>query len=165
MRRRVIGVDPGTRATGYGVVEMEGNRFLACRAGTIRTPSTAPLQQRLAVIYEELSAVIRESSPDAAAVESLFAARNVSSALKLGHARGAVLLALVHGGLDVHDYSPAAVKQAVVGTGRGEKEQVAEMVRFLLGLKDVPAADAADALAVAICHLMHGPLPLGRPRP
>jgi len=165
VKRRVIGIDPGTRTTGYGVVQQDGNRFLACLAGTIRTPSTAPLQRRLAVIYEELSAVIREASPDEAAVESLFSAHNAASALKLGHARGVALLALVHAGLDVFDYAPAAVKQAVVGTGRGEKTQVAEMVRFLLGLPDAPPADAADALAVAICHLMHRPLPGPERRP
>jgi crossover junction endodeoxyribonuclease RuvC len=103
--------------------------------------------------------VIRETQPEVAAVESLFAARNAASALKLGHARGVALLALVHGGLAVHDYAPSEVKQAVVGTGRGQKEQVAQMIRNLLGLKEIPPPDAADALAVAVCQLMHRALP------
>jgi len=103
--------------------------------------------------------VIRETQPEVAAVESLFAARNAASALKLGHARGVALLALVHGGLTVHDYAPSEVKQAVVGTGRGQKEQVAQMIRNLLGLKEIPPPDAADALAVAVCQLMHRALP------
>ncbi|MDY0058661.1 MAG: crossover junction endodeoxyribonuclease RuvC [Myxococcota bacterium] len=159
MSPRVIGIDPGTRITGYGVVERQGNQLRLLRAGVIRTDAGAPLYQRLDTIYRELSAVIRETQPEVAAVESLFAARNAASALKLGHARGVALLALVHGGLAVHDYAPSEVKQAVVGTGRGQKEQVAQMIRNLLGLKEIPPPDAADALAVAVCQLMHRALP------
>ncbi len=126
--------------------------------GAIRTDASRPLYERLHTIYEGLGGVIRDTHPDGAAVESIFTARNVSSALKLGHARGVVLLALVHAGLSVSDYSPSEVKQAVVGTGRADKEQVGLMVRTLLNLPKIPQQDAGDALAVAICHLMHGNL-------
>ena len=137
---------------------MQDNRMAARSFGTIRTDPSSLLYERLKVLYDGLRSVVSESRPDNAAMESVFVARNPSSALKLGHARGALLLALVHSGLEIHDYSPTEVKQAVVGTGRAEKSQVAQMVSFLLGLPEPPAADAADALAVAICHLMHRPL-------
>ncbi len=148
-------MDPGTQNTGYGVVELQGNRLTACDYGTLRTRPAAPLQQRLVSIADGLARVLEDPLIESAGVESLFAAHNVASALKLGHARGVVLLGLARRGLVASDYSPSEVKQAVVGNGRAGKDQVAEMVRFLLRLPALPPPDAADALAVAICHLMH----------
>jgi len=146
-------VDPGTRCTGWGIVELRRQRLRVVDYGVIRTRTSDSLQARLSTIADGLAEVLRRQQPDAAAVESLFAARNASSALKLGHARGAVLLTLAQAGLDAADYAPSQVKQAVVGTGRGTKEQVQQMVKVLLALPETPASDAADALAVAVCHL------------
>jgi crossover junction endodeoxyribonuclease RuvC len=149
---RVLGIDPGSRITGYGVVDVQGSRlsFVAC--GTIRTNQKYPFAHRLNEIFEGINEVIQIHDPAVAAVEDVFLASNPRSALKLGHARGAAVVAAMQNGLSVHDYSPRKVKQAVAGYGQAEKSQVQHMVGVILGLKGKPSADAADALAVAICH-------------
>lgn len=149
---RVIGIDPGSRVTGYGVVDVSPGKlqFVAC--GTVRTNQKYPFAHRLNEIFDGINEVIQLHDPAVAAVEDVFLASNPRSALKLGHARGAAVVAAMQNGLTVHDYSPRAVKQAVVGYGQAEKSQVQHMVRILLDLSGTPSADAADALAVAICH-------------
>lgn len=149
---RVLGIDPGSRVTGYGVIDASPGRlsFVAC--GTVKTTQKHPFAYRLNEIFEGINEVIRIHDPVIAAVEDVFLASNPRSALKLGHARGAVVVAAMQNGLMVYDYSPRSVKQAVAGYGQAEKNQVQHMVRVLLGLSGSPSADAADALAVAICH-------------
>jgi len=150
----VLGVDPGTAITGYGLVWGEGDNLRLVDYGTIITPSDKPLPQRLQEIYRQLTALIQERQPEAAAVEQLFFSRNVRTALSVGQARGVVLLAMATAEIAVHEYTPLEVKQAVVGYGRATKDQVQEMVKVLLGLDSVPQPDdAADAIAVAICHI------------
>ena len=150
----VLGIDPGTAITGYGLVREAGDQLQAVAYGAITTPSDWALPQRLRKIYGDLTVLIREYSPTESAVEQLFFSRNVKTALAVGHARGVTLLAMADGGLPVHEYTPLQVKQAVVGYGRAEKAQVQELVKLLLGLEAIPQPDdAADALAVAICHL------------
>jgi crossover junction endodeoxyribonuclease RuvC len=150
----VLGIDPGTAITGYGLVREAEDQLQAVAYGAITTPSDWALPQRLRKIYGDLTALIREYSPTEGAVEQLFFSRNVKTALAVGQARGVVLLAMADGGLPVHEYTPLQVKQSVVGYGRAEKAQVQELVKLLLGLEAVPQPDdAADALAVAICHL------------
>jgi crossover junction endodeoxyribonuclease RuvC len=153
---RVLGIDPGSAATGYGVVEDDGVSLRALAFGAICPPPGLPFARRLLHIYRELHTVLSEMKPDCAAVEAVFFARNVQSALRLGQARGVALLALAECALPVHEYSALEVKQAVTGYGQAPKAQVQEMVRLLLRLADAPEPqDAADALAVAICH-QHG---------
>ena len=149
---RILGIDPGSRVTGYGVIEIDRGRlrFIAC--GTIVTDCKHPFAHRLNEIFDGVNEVIQVNQPAVAAVEDVFLAANPRSALKLGHARGAAVVAAMQNGLAVHDYSPRQVKQAVAGYGQAEKTQVQHMVRVLLGLSATPSADAADALAVAICH-------------
>jgi len=150
----VLGVDPGTAITGYGLVQEAEGQLQAVAYGAITTPSDWALPQRLLKIYRDLTALIREYNPTEGAVEQLFFSRNVKTALAVGQARGVALLALAEGGLPVHEYTPLQVKQSVVGYGRAEKAQVQELVKLLLGLEVVPQPDdAADALAIAICHL------------
>jgi len=150
----VLGVDPGTAITGYGLVDEAGGQLRAVAYGVITTPPAWALPERLQKIYRDLTALIREHHPAEGAVEELFFSRNVKTALTVGHARGVVLLALAEGGVSVHEYTPLQVKQSVVGYGRAEKKQIQELVRLLLELDAVPQPDdAADALAVAICHL------------
>ena len=150
---RVLGIDPGTLTTGYGLVEEQGGILQAVAFGTINTQAALPFAQRLLRIYRELRAVLTRTRPDCAAVEAVFFAKNVQSALRLGQARGVALLALAEEGIEIHEYSALEVKQAITSYGRAEKAQVQEMVRLLLGLAAPPSpADAADALAVAICH-------------
>jgi crossover junction endodeoxyribonuclease RuvC len=149
---RVIGIDPGSRVTGYGVLDAGPGylKFIAC--GTVRTNQKASFAHRLNEIFDGINEVIQLHGPVVAAVEEVFLATNPRSALKLGHARGAAVVAAMQNGLAVHDYSARAVKQAVAGYGQAEKRQVQHMVRVLLSLSASPSADAADALAVAICH-------------
>jgi len=149
---RILGIDPGTRITGYGVVAAAPGRlqFVAC--GTIRTNTKRSLAHRLNEIFEGINEVIQLHDPVVAAVEDVFLSSNPSSALKLGHARGAAVVAAMQNGLRVSDYSARAVKQAVAGYGQADKSQVQHMVRVLLGLSASPSTDASDALAVAICH-------------
>lgn len=149
---RILGLDPGLRHTGWGLVAAEGNalRFLGC--GVVHTDGEADLAARLGGLYQGLSGVIASHEPGEAAVEETVVNRNPLSSLKLGHARGVVLLVAIHAGLPVHEYASKQVKRAVTGTGGAAKEQVAMMVRHLLPGCGGVAADAADALAVAICH-------------
>ncbi len=153
MRLRAAGIDPGTGRTGYGVVEIEGNRLRHVAHGVIVTRAADGLSERLGRIYTGLLEVFEAHLPAEVGVEGIFHARNARSALTLGHARGAALLAAHRAGLPVHEYSPMQVKLAVVGYGAADKRQVQEMVRRLLGLGRAAPADASDALAVAICHL------------
>jgi len=153
---RTIGIDPGSRATGYGVVEGDGRRLLYVASGVVSLPGRLPLWERLGIIYGRLSAVIEEHRPHCMAVEEVFLAKNVKSALKLGQARGAAILAGVNAGLEIHEYSALQIKQAVVGYGRAAKEQVEDMVRFFFGLRGSINPNASDALAVALCHLNTG---------
>jgi len=154
----VLGVDPGTAATGYGVVERpEEGPYRLIECGVIRPPARASLARRLAVIHEEIAALIARHRPAALAVESVFVSRNARSALVLGHARGVILLAGAQAGLDVAEYAPRQVKAAVVGTGSATKPQVGLMVTKLLRLKHAPEpADAADGVAVALTHCLTG---------
>lgn len=151
---RVFGVDPGSQRTGYGCIDTDGSRHRLVACGAITTPPAATFPEKLLAIHRALARLLREHRPDCVAVESVFHAANVRSALTLGHARGVALLAAVEGGYPLVEYAPAEIKSAVVGYGRAEKRQVGEMVRLLLGLTDVPQPhDASDALAVAICHV------------
>jgi crossover junction endodeoxyribonuclease RuvC len=161
---RIFGIDPGSERTGYGCVETDGSRHHLVACGAITARATDPFPERLARIHHDLAALLTECRPDCVAIESLFHATNDSSALKLGHARGVAMLAAVQAGCPVIEYTPAEVKRAVVGYGRAEKHQVAQMIKLLLGLAAVPRPfDATDALAVAICHL-HSTPPTGRPK-
>jgi crossover junction endodeoxyribonuclease RuvC len=149
---RILGIDPGSRITGYGVIEATRGqlRFVSC--GVIKTTPRSPFSHRLNEIFDGINEVIQVHGPEVAAVEDVFLSNNPRSALKLGQARGAVIVAAMQNGLAVRDYSARMIKQAVVGYGQAEKIQVQHMVRILLGLSAAPSADAADALAVAICH-------------
>jgi crossover junction endodeoxyribonuclease RuvC len=156
---KVFGIDPGSERTGYGCVESDGSRHRLVACGAIVTSPRLGFPAQLLRIHAQLAALLAEHRPDCVAVESVFYAANVRSALKLGHARGVALLAAVEAGYECAEYSPAEIKRAVVGYGRAEKQQVQEMVRLLLGLDAVPTPhDAADALAVAICHV-HSQVP------
>ncbi len=151
---RIFGIDPGSDRTGYGCVETDGSRHRLVVCGAIVTRSCATFPDKLLAIHRELARLIARHRPDAIAVENLFYATNVRSALKLGHARGVAVLAAAECGVPIAEYTPAEIKRAVVGYGRAEKHQVGEMVRLLLGLDAVPEPnDAADALAVAVCHV------------
>ena len=156
--RRILGVDPGTLATGWGVVEVEGRGLRHVAHGVVRTRSKDPLWVRLHVIHEALEAVLDEHRPDALALEQCYVSRNAQSALKLGHARGAVMIACVRASLDVSEYAASRIKSAVAGTGRADKRQVQEMVRVILGLPGAAPEDASDALAAAICHANAAPM-------
>lgn len=148
----VLGIDPGTAITGYGLVREDDAGLALVDCGTITTPSGQPLPERLQMIYQGLAAVIGEHQPQIGAVEELFFSRNVRTALSVGHARGVVLLALADAGLPIREYKPLEVKQAIAGYGGADKRQVQEMVRMLLNLDRVPQPDdAADAVAVAVC--------------
>ncbi len=151
----VLGIDPGTATTGYGlVVENAAGEARLIRCGVILTAAGSPMAARLLAIHQAVTALIRDDAPDAIAVEALFFGRNVTTALTVGQARGVVLLAAAQAGLPVFEYKPAEVKQALAGYGGADKRQMQEMVRILLGLDDIPRPDdAADAVAVAVCHL------------
>ena len=151
---KIFGIDPGSQRTGYGCVERVGGRHGLVICGSISGPAQASFPDRLNAIHAELAALLARHRPDGVAIEGIFHARNARSALKLGQARGVALLAASEAGLPVTEYAPAAVKRAVVGYGRAEKQQVQQMVKLLLGLDAPPSPhDVADALAVAMCHL------------
>ena len=155
----VLGIDPGTASTGYGVVARRGARLLALDGGVIVTPPGDALERRLATIHARVCELLDEHGPDALAVEELYFGSNVKSAFAVGHARGAAMLAAGSRRLPCRGYTPQQVKGAVCGSGRAEKAQVQRMVATLLALPEPPRPDhAADALAVAICHLNHAPL-------
>lgn len=149
---RILGIDPGTGTTGYGIIDVEGNRLRHVDNGIVRTRSSEPLPLRLKAIYDGLTLILKEFSPEAVAIEQVFLAKNPRAALTLGHARGTAVIASVNLDLEVHEYSALQVKSAVVGYGHAAKQQVQHMVKALLNLPEVAQEDAADALAVAICH-------------
>src|SRR5579864_2318384 len=152
--RVALGIDPGTAIVGYAVVTARGSELSMIACDVITTPAGMPLAQRLQHIYHRLSEIVSTYRPNEAAMEELFFAKNARTALSVGQARGVAMLALANGGLTVAEYTPKQIKQAVTGYGSANKEQVGEMVRILLHLKSIPRPDdAADAAAVAICHL------------
>jgi len=151
---RVLGIDCGSQRTGWGMIESDGRRHALLGHGVIATVPRDPLESRLARISRELRAVIADHAPEAAAVEEVFYSQNVKTALKLAHVRGVVLLAIAEAGMTLGEYSPLEVKMSVVGYGRAEKHQVQLMVKSLTGI-GVASEDAADAIAVAICHATH----------
>ncbi|HET9147043.1 MAG TPA: crossover junction endodeoxyribonuclease RuvC [Acetobacteraceae bacterium] len=152
---RILGLDPGLRFTGFGIIEAHGNRLMHVTDGVIGTDGEAEVATRLKTLDDALAALLREFAPDEAAVEETYVNRNGSATLKLGYARGVVLLAPARAGIPVAEYGAKTVKRSVVGTGGAEKSQVALMVRRLLPGAALRRADAADALAVAICHAHH----------
>jgi crossover junction endodeoxyribonuclease RuvC len=151
---KIFGIDPGSERTGFGCIESSGSRHRLIVCGALAAPARATFPEKLTVIHAGLAALLARHRPECVAVESIFYARNVRSALKLGHARGVALLAAAEAGISVIEYAPAEIKRAVVGYGRAEKAQIQQMVKLLLGLDAPPSPhDAADALAVAICHI------------
>ena len=152
--RVALGIDPGTAIMGFGLVREEQGALEAVDFGVVTTPAGLPLADRLQMLYLNVMELIRRSHPSEVAVEQLFFSKNARTALAVGQARGVAVLAAANSGLPVSEYSPLQIKQAIVGYGRARKEQIQEMVRILLGLPSVPEPDdAADALALAICHL------------
>ncbi len=152
---RIIGVDPGLRATGWGVVAIRGNVLSFVAAGTVKAPTDGELASRLRFLHAGLSEVVRLWEPDEAAVEQTFVNRDAAATLKLGQARGVAMLAPAQAGITVAEYAPNAVKKAIVGAGHAEKGQIRAMVRVLLPRATFDSDDAADALAIAICHAHH----------
>lgn len=156
---RILGIDPGTALTGFGVIDIDGVVYTLVDGGVIKTTVNSPLAQRLKIIYDDITAIIAQSQPDVMSVEKLFFAQNVTTAMAVSHARGVVLLAAEQIGLPVAEYTPLQIKQALTGYGRAEKKQMQEMVRVVLRLKELPKPDdCADALATAICHAMTSPI-------
>lgn len=152
---RILGVDPGLRHTGWGVIDVEGSRLSFVASGAVHSATGENLAIRLKKLYDGLAEVIERHAPDEAAVEETFVNRDAQSTLKLGHARGIALLAPARAGLEVHEYAANLVKKTVVGVGHAEKTQVQMMIKALLPRAEALTADAADALAVAICHAQH----------
>jgi crossover junction endodeoxyribonuclease RuvC len=151
---KVFGIDPGSARTGYGCVQSDGTRHRLIACGAITIAASDPFPQKLKTIYTELGALLAEHRPDFVAIENLFHATNARSALRLGHARGVAMLAAVEAAVPIVEYTPAEVKQSIVGYGRAEKVQVRSMITLLLGLSGPPSTfDASDALAIALCHL------------
>lgn len=156
---RVLGIDPGSETLGWGVVEGSGSKYALIEFGTVRSNPRQAFSKRLAKIFESVDEVVGRLQPDALAIEEAFYSVNVNVAMKLGQVRGVMLLLAEQRGLTIAEYAPRLIKKTVVGYGSAEKQQVGEMVRILLGLKTVPTPhDAADALAVAICHFHHAGL-------
>ena len=150
----ILGIDPGSRVTGFGVIRQQGNKVSYINSGCIRTEGK-DFAPRLREIFEGVQQIVKTYQPQMVAIEKVFVMKNVASALKLGQARGAALCACVIDGAEVSEYSPTQVKRTIVGAGRASKEQVQHMVTRLLQLSDVPPSDAADALAIALCHVQH----------
>jgi len=149
----ILGLDPGSTRTGYGLIESQGGRLRALAYGVIQPPRGTPFLERLPHVARQLEELVRRSRPDAVAAEDIFLARNTRVALKLGHVRGAALLPILSAGIPVHEYAARLVKKSVTGFGGAEKEQVCRMVMMLLGVREpIRILDASDALAVAICH-------------
>lgn len=152
---RIIGIDPGTGILGFGVIEVVKGKTVLVDGGVIRTPVKEDDAVRLQTIYQELTDIIAQTKPDEMAVEKLFFAQNVTTAMTVSQARGVVLLTAIQAGLKIAEYTPMQIKQALTGYGKADKKQIQEMVRTLLNLKEVPKPDdAADAIACAICHSM-----------
>ena len=150
-KRRILGIDPGSRLTGFGVLDFEGDRATYVASGTVKSLDGS-FPDRLKQIFQSVGEIVDQYRPDVVAIESVFMAKNAGSALKLGHARSAAMCATFAFDVDVFEYAPREIKQAIVGTGAATKEQVQHMIMTLLQLEGVPAADAADALATALCH-------------
>jgi len=149
----ILGIDPGTATTGFGIIKKEGDKFKIIKCGCILTPAKIPLPERLEMIAVELEKIIKKYNPDQMAVEELFFAANAKTAIAVGHARGVIMMVGRKSGILISEYTPLEVKMALTGYGRADKNQIQQMVRVLLSLKEVPKPDdAADALAVAICH-------------
>jgi crossover junction endodeoxyribonuclease RuvC len=160
---RIFGIDPGSERTGYGCVDSDGSRHRLVACGALAAPPDAPFPDRLLAIHSGLASLLAEHRPDCVAIENIFHARNVRSALRLGHARGVALLAACAAGVPIAEYTPAEIKRAIVGFGRAEKPQVGQMVKLLLRLDSAPHPhDAADAVAVAICHIHSAGGPIAR---
>jgi crossover junction endodeoxyribonuclease RuvC len=147
----ILGIDPGSITTGFGIIKQEASKQSYIVSGCIKT-GNKPWAEKLLQIYQNMTEIIRQYLPEQAAIEQVFVNKNVASTLKLGHARGAAILAVANLGINIAEYSPRKVKQAVVGYGGAEKAQIQHMVKTLLGLPTAPKSDAADALAIAICH-------------
>jgi len=162
-RLRVLGVDPGSQATGYGVIDRAGGELRWVAHGVLRPARSGSLATRLGELMQQLAEVIAQYTPDVASVEDVFVAVSPRSALVLGQARGAALAALGAAAVPLVQYAPARIKQAVAGSGRAQKVQIQRIVKRVLGLASAPASDAADALAAAICHARAGPLERVRP--
>lgn len=160
---RVLGVDPGTWNTGVGLIEGQGNRYHLLHFETISVKKKSTVSVRLSQIYRTLLEIIRKYPPDVLALENVFYAKDVCATVRIGEARACAMLAASESGVDIVEYSPARVKQSVSGNGRASKAQVQHMVKTLLNLSDVPPADSADALAVAICHLHRTNIPVLNP--
>ena len=152
---RILGIDPGLRRTGWGLIEADGNRLIHVACGSLETSDRAALGERLVAIHDGLLAVIERYSPHEAAVEAIFVNANASATLKLGQARGIAMLVPARAGLSVAEYAPNVVKKTVVGAGHGEKTQIRMMIGVLLPKADPESEDAADALAIAVCHAHH----------
>lgn len=150
---RILGIDPGTAITGFGVIDYEGGTFKFVDAGVIRTPKEQPMNERLSTVYDEMHELLEEFKPDVMSIELLFFARNVTTAMTVGQSRGIVILAATQAKVPVFEYTPMQVKQAVTGYGKADKKQIQEMVKKLLKLDQIPKPDdAADGLAIAITH-------------
>lgn len=150
---RILGLDPGTATTGYGIIDVDEGQFTAVTYGAITTPATMPMPQRLQLLQQQLQQLLADYQPNAAAIEELFFGRNVTTAVTVGQARGVLLLTLANAGLNIGEYSPPKIKDAVTGYGKADKKQVQLMVRNLLNLEETPRPDdAADGLAIAITH-------------
>lgn len=157
----ILGVDPGTNITGYGIIRQSGNSYSRISSGLINLPSSKPIPQRLEIIYNELDRIIKKFNPDEFAIETAFYGKNVQSAMKIGYARGVSILAAVHNKLPVSEYSPREIKKSVVGKGAASKEQVNYMIKTLLNLKLLKLKlDESDALATALCHAFRMKTPL-----
>ena len=150
---RIIGIDPGYAIMGYGIVEYKGSKFTPIAYGSITTEAHTPNEERLMTLYDELSAIIDEYKPEEASIEELFYNTNATTAIMVGEARGTALLSCAKAGIKISEYTPLQIKSALTGYGRADKKQVQAMVKMILGLSEVPKPDdAADALALAICH-------------
>ena len=155
----VLGVDPGSRVTGYGLVEKKDRQLVCLHSGTVAPPAHLPFYERIHEIFRAMTGIMERFGPGEMAVEDIFFHKNLQSALKIGHARGAVLIAAVRCGIRIFEYSPLEIKKSVVGYGRATKEQVRAMIQIMLKLKNPPPLDASDALAAAVCHLNWSRLP------
>jgi crossover junction endodeoxyribonuclease RuvC len=163
---KIFGIDPGSERTGYGCIESSGSRYRLIACGVLSAPARSSFPEKLLVIHTGLRALLERHRPECVAVENIFYAKNVRSALKLGHARGVALLAASEAAIPLVEYSPAEIKRSVVGYGRAEKQQVQRMMKLLLGLDEMPSPhDVADALAVALCHIHASSNPTTRVAP
>lgn len=157
----ILGIDPGTRITGYGIVNYNNNNFIKIASGSINLPPKKSIPERLQIIYQEINKIIKKYKPDEFAIETAFYGKNVQSAMKIGYARGVSILCALHNNLSANEYSPREVKKSVVGKGAASKEQVAFMIKTLLNIKSEKIkVDESDALAIALCHALRMKAPL-----